>query len=266
MEIRDTFFGPKNVIFHESSLEESPFKSKKIVEIRTHTFICENASRKTMSIKYEFKNQGITNFKISPASSLDLVELEIGGLTFSKYELFKNLKCEVKSSLICDNVFPLLKTHDIRINFETNQTSIITVSYDIVDLTINMDNKRMYSVLTKSEQNAGPYTFNDNTINSISLNSVNRPIRYIYAFLPDDVEDARLIIDNEDYDLVLTYKDNCYFYYFGENICLNVSSINDIRIVVKTKTAHLNFDANVYVICKELIILNNEMANIVFKG
>lgn len=267
MELCNKFFGPKDVIFHESTLGESPFKAKKVVETRTHTFVCENEARKTMTIDYQGKNKGITNFKIGPASSLEFFELEFGGQDFSKYQLFKDLKCEVKVPLICDNnVLPTLKEQEIRIFFQTTQSSIITVSYDIVELTIDMADKAEYLIVTKSERDIWPHKFNNSTLNEISLNSIGLPIRYIYAFLPDDVEDARLILDNVDHNLVLTNKDNYHVYDFGENVSLNVFAVKDIKLVVKTKTSHLNFGANVHVICKKLLILKNEWANVVFRG
>jgi hypothetical protein len=259
-ELHELYYGTQDEAFKDVPVM-SPFKSKKVLETRTHTFYCDPKERKLVKIRYSFKNQGVTNFKITPASSLNYVELEVGGQRFGRCILFTKLHNEVKLDLISDtNVFPILEFHDICIIFETCESASITVSYDIVELETPYDDKTYYSMLIKQEQYTGDELLKDGII---KLN-YNHPIICIYAFLPDDVEDARIILNNTDHNLVLTRKDNYYYYNFGEITTINFSRVDNVKLVVKTTVPHPTFTTDVYAISKQMVMILQNMAGLKF--
>ena len=174
-ELHKQYYGTQDKTFKDIP-DMSPFKSKKVVETKSFIMDCEVNKRKLVKIEYSLENQGITNFKISPSSSLKYLEIEVGGQRFGKYSLFTKLHTDVTPYIISDtNVFPLLKHHDIFIIFETSETCTITVSYDIVELEPSYKKDIQYTVLIKQEQYTGDELFNDDVINSIPLN-YNHPI------------------------------------------------------------------------------------------
>jgi hypothetical protein len=264
-ELHEFYYGAQDKYEH-FKLGNCPFKAGTLIETKTVTFHgLKEGQRSTHCIPSSKSKEprGVTNFSISPSSALETLEFQVGGQRFEKHNLFRELNSDVKIHLLNDNyIFPILEYHDVNIIFEVNCDVSIRLSYDIVEL-VNFDKSKPYELMTIQEQFTGDEKFNDTLVNKISLN-YNHPILRLYAFLPDDVEDARLFLNRLDHNLVLTRKDNYYFIDFGEETSINFSRIDSIKLQVTTKTPHPEFKARVYAINKHLIRIMSGMAGLAF--
>lgn len=270
--LHEFFYGPQDE-YDKLRVSNTPFKREKLLETKTVTFtktFDKLKSPRTYHDLYNCKSfnsddvrKGVTNFKISPSSAIDSLEFIVGGQLFEKHQLFRELNTDPKIFMISgNNVFPILQFHKLTINFETNCDTPITVSYDIVEL-VDYDGKKCSDWMTMQEQFTGTEELKDSLVNKIRIH-FNHPIIRLYAFLPDDVEDARVLLNSQDHNLLLTPKDNYYTIEFGEETSINFSRIDSVEIQVTTKTPHPHFKSRVYGINKCIIRVMSEMAGSAF--
>lgn len=223
-------------------------------ETRTFTFDCSKRSKRYNHTFDGKLNDYYTNFKISPASVLKYLSLEVGGQEFENLKLFRFLGTEPEFyQMSGGRMLPHLLYHDNIIRFETvpTYTGNITVSYDVIT---KDDNEQIYQ-----EQYTGTECLSDSTESNIKLN-YNHPIVKIYAFIEtDDVEDVRIILNDVDHGLILDKneigKDGKQYYSieFGDDTSLNFSKIDKPYIKITTKVPHPEMDANIVAIGKQII-------------
>jgi hypothetical protein len=182
--------------------------------------------------KLDLPNIGYANFKLlSPVSNVLYIELEIGGRLIERPMLYKFLNNEAKFYLMSENrCIPHLENQTIRIFFITHNKEDIAFSYDVVEVSNKSDT---YNYLCNLEQFTGTeelkglrqeHLENGNIKLSCHL-YFNLLINSIYAFLPEDATDVRLILDKVDHNLLFTKEDNYYIFDFG-NTLLNFSNID----------------------------------------
>jgi len=261
-ELHEKFYGNQDK-YMNLKLDSCPFKSIKIKETKKFTIEAKSDKRIIHNISDNLViNDGITNFKISPSTALIYIDFNVGGQHFERNYLFNELNNEAKIYLLSNkSIFPILKYFNLNIFFETKVDTTIIISYDVLEL--QQFNNEVYEWHTIQEQFTDAQEFNDYLINRIQL-SFNHPIIRLYAFLPHDVEDARVLLNDYDHNLVLTSKDNYYTIEFGDETSINFSRISNIELQIKTKTSHPNFKPRIYGINKNVVRIMAGMAKMAF--
>lgn len=216
--------------------------------------------------KSDLPNVGYANFKlISPVSNIVYIELEIGGNLIEKPILYKFLNNQPIFYLMSENrCIPHLDTHTIRIVFNTHNKEDVVFSYDVVEVSNKSDT---YNYLCNLEQFTGTeelkwlskeHLENGNVKLSCNL-YFNLLINHIYAFLPEDATDVRLILDKVDHNLLFTKQDNYYIFDFG-NTLLNFSKIDIPSVSFVCKNINNDSLCTVVAISSNIVsILNGKL-------
>lgn len=81
----------------------------------------------------------------------------------------------------------------------------------------------------------------------------SHPIEKIYAHIStDDVKDVRIMLDDNDYDLVLKKEHNYYIIDFGTHP-INFSRIRKAKLIIVTGASHPGTHVNIFGISKQII-------------
>lgn len=231
--LSELYYGIQNEKIDTLKPVEPTFE--KIYETNTITLTRSASKRAVYKMpKSDVPNIGYANFKlISPSSNLDSIQFEVGGQSIDRPVLYKFLNHEPTLYLMSENrCVPNLESHTISILFDAkNIEEDIVFSYDIVELS---NVSKTYDYIHKMDQYTGEeqlVALKSSVIlenGSIKLKcnlNYNHLINRIYAFLPEDTTDVRLILDGQDYNLVFTKEKNYYIFDFGKSP-LNFSRID----------------------------------------
>ena len=215
--------------------------------------------------KSDLPNVGYANFKlISPVSNILYIELEIGGRLIERPILYKFLNNEPKFYLMSENrCIPHLENQTIRIFFKTHNKEDIAFSYDVVEVSNPL---KEYRYTYKIEQFTGTevlkglslsleYLDNENENGDVKLSCrlyFNHLTNRIYAFLPEDARDVRLILDDVDHNLVFTKQTNYYIFDF-ENTPLNFTRIDNPSVSFVCKNINDDSESSVVAISTNFI-------------
>jgi hypothetical protein len=270
-QLHDTFYGPQDKYDAEALAKmNKPRFDLNVKDTRTFTFYSPPYGSKFVhyiSREYGYKNkegktpysqyacEAYTNFRITPSSAISDISLEVGGQRFERPSLYKFLNKDIEFSEMSNgNALPALANSSNKIIFETNCECQVTISYDVISY-LNPDETT--EVMIHSEQFTGTKTINSKN-SKIKLN-YNHPITEIYAFLPPNTIDARILLNDEDYNLILTKKDNYYHIYFGDETSINFSRV-DVAFLKLTLEDDTEYGVSVVAINKHLIRRMSGMA------
>ena len=261
-DLRNVFWGHQDLSFKAVQDSNDRFRPKpgKVLETKTVTLPIEkhisyylyNAGKDTHT-----PNVAYTNLKFQSTKSVHHVALEVGWQEYNKCQLFNYVEnIPIIDHLTAPNCIPQMGWDSLRITIEFNEpvpNDTITFSYDIVEIE-NPSEKNYYEYLVNTEQFGGDKILDNKTDHHIKL-SFNHPIVRLYAFLPENVVDARLILNGYDYDLVFTKEKgtNYHVLEFGDNTPLNFSRIDLVKLWFTTESPNPEFPVRVHAIAKQLI-------------
>ena len=271
-ELRDLYYGSQDEAFKE--LESYPATSKpkiaKVLETKTVTLPIRRR------VYYEFYKYepdvrkptiAYTNFRfISSITPINEVEFIVGGQRFDKTDLFKFVDdVPIIEILTAPNCLPHLETHSIAIGFDFHEpipNDTFTFAYDIVELESPQD---FYYYLLYQQQFTGEEILDDKT-KQIILLYFNHPMVRLYAFLPENVVDARLLLNGSDHDLVFTKEKGKKYHTleFGKDTTLNFSRIERSVLSFTTDGPNPEFAVRVYGISKQAVHVRGGMAGLQF--
>lgn len=268
-QLSEIYYGIQNEKIDSLKPIEPTFE--KIYETKTIT-LTRSASKRVL---YEMPtsdvpNIGYANFKlISPSYNLDSIQLEVGGQCIDRPALYKFLNNEPKLYLMSENrCVPNLEWHHISIIFDTkNIEEDVVFSYDIVELS---NVSKTYDYIHKMDQYTGEEQLTalkssvvlENGSIKLKCNlNYNHLINRIYAFLPEDTTDVRLILDGQDYNLVFTKEQDYYMFDFGKSP-LNFSRIDYASLTFVCKNITNNSECNVVAVSTNIMrILSGMMGS-----
>lgn len=270
-QLYDLYYGTQDKKFEDmNSGVDGVFVTPQFDEIlETLTFTYES-STDNRKIKHRISNNfrdwiskigcAYANLRITPKSACTAVSMYVGGQRFERHNLFRFQDKDIEVyNLSAGRCFPRLQWHDIDIEIETCVNITITISYDVVLLT-NFTERYVFDIFT--EQYIEPYVLNDTTENTLNC-PYNHPVVRLYAHLPEDTEDARLIINGHDNNLVFTKeKGNMFVLDFEHSI--NFSRIDNSFVKLKTSMPHPDETAHVFAITKHIVITQQGMAGLMF--
>ena len=236
---------------------DSPPNGKKFHHILSFPYGFKNEKDETPYSQYE--GEAYSNFKITPSSAISDISLEVGGQRFERLHLYKFLNKDIHFNEMSNEIaLPALKHHSNDIHFETNCECQVTISYDVV--THLNPNETTHNMIY-SEQ----FTFTETITSKYSKIKLlyEHPIIEIYAFLPPNTIDARILINGHDYNLILTKKDNYHHILFGDETSINFSCIDNpvFQLILEDDC---KYDVNIVAIYKSLIRRLGGMARLVY--
>ncbi len=250
-----------------------PKYDKSSVETRTFTF---NITNEDKLISHEITcndiEEGYTNLKITPAENLEKIDLLIGGQRLERNKLFRKLKTDPTFFQMSNGkILPALELHTNEIILYPTVEGTYTISYDVLkNSDENFTFAKKYNDCTNKNyrhtENAERYYQEQNFNKIIKLDgnrkfevkniNFNHPIVMIYVFITPnpEIEDIRLILDDIDYGLVATKKEDYYCFYFGDKNSINFSRIQYPTLSVTLKEElDIEFDVDIYGIGKQII-------------
>ena len=253
------YWGGQDVVFETLDKHSNKPKIGKLRETKTVTLPISHCLYYTLysvdTHKYE-PNVGYTNFNIhSSMKSIHSVELHVGGQQFGQSYLFKYVENIPVIDLLNEpKCLPQLEKHNIAIRIDFNEpvpNDTITFSYDIVEIE---NPQKSYEYLLCQEQYTGGEILGDETQKLIRLHFNNAIVR-LYAFLPENTVDARLILNNDDHDLIFTKVKgtNYHILEFGYYTTLNFSRIDNTSVWITTKTPNPEFPVHIHAISKQIV-------------
>lgn len=165
---------------------------------------------------YDFplsKNRGITNFKIlSDTSNIESIQLIIDDLVLvEQLYLYNFLKTDIQFDTLSNSRCLPTDKFSIKINGHTYNNDTITFSYDVVELS-ETNNEYLFN----REEWHGTEILDNSLEHKIRLNFWR--IEKLYAFLPENTVDARIIVDDKDNNIILTKENNYYIFNNKDNI------------------------------------------------
>ena len=267
-QLYDLYYGTQDKKFEEIAGSFVTPQFDEILETRTFTYESSADNRKIKHrISDNFRDSlgwAYANLRITPTSACTAVSLYVGGQRFQRHNLFRfqNKDIEVYD-LSAGRCFPRLQWHDIDLEIETcaDTSQTITISYDVVLLT-NYTERYVFDIFT--EQYIEPYILSDTNENTLNC-PYNHPVVRLYAYLPEDTEDARLLINDIDNNLVFTKESehpNMFVLEFEYSI--NFSRIDRSCVKLKTSKPHPNETAHVFAITKHIALTQQGMAGMMF--
>jgi hypothetical protein len=255
-ELHDATYGAEDKAYNES-LTNYNIPRFNLTPIATHTtsfYSPPNGGKFSHTLRIpEYTNNvpgtGYANFKITPFPAISDIRLEAGNAIIDRRWLYKFLNRDIEFYEMSNGrALPAMRYQDYVIYFETNSECEVKISYDIVTH-INPDENIFNQSLVYGEQciDRLPVT---NKFSNIRI-PFNHPIVEIYAFLPPNTVDARILINDKDHNLILTKKGNFHHIWFGDETSINFSRIdnptlqltlmNDVKCTVNIVAIHKNF-------------------------
>lgn len=202
-----------------------------------------------------------TNFKITPSSVISDIWLTIGERVVDRRYLYKFLHRDIEFyEMTNGQAIPAIMYHESDICFETNCACEITISYDIVTHE-NPDPSKCSENIIYLEQCTGPVHI-ASRFTEISL-PFNHPVIEIYAFLPQNTIDARILIDDKDHNLILTKQGGSHHIWFGHETSINFSRISSAKLQLTTQDESKSI-VHVVAVYKNIIRRMNGMCGIAF--
>ena len=271
-DLRGVYWGAQDTAFEKLDARLKP-KIGKLLETKTVTLPIKSRLYYEFYDTYNFDDNSehdfrtaYTNFKIhSSTQSIHCVEFIIGGQRIDRTYLFKYVEnIPIIDLLNAPNCLPHLEKHSIGILIEFNDpvpNDTITFSYDIVEIENPL---KSYEYLLYQEQFIDEEVLGDETQKLIKL-YFNHPIVKLYAFLPENTVDARLILDGVDYGLVFTKeKGNDYHTLEFGDTPLNFSRIEKPLVWLTTETPNPEFPVRVYAISRQIVRCKDGRAGLMF--
>jgi hypothetical protein len=268
--LSEIYYGVQNEKIDSLKPIEPTFE--KIYETKTITLTRDVSKR----VLYEMPtsdvpNIGYANFKlISPSYNLDSIQFEVGGQRIDTPALYKFLNHEPKLYLMSENrCVPNLEWHHISILFDTKNIEDVVFSYDIVEVS---NPSKFYEYFCKVDQYTGEeqLTALKSSVvlenGSIKLKcdlNYNHLINRIYAFLPEDTTDVRLILDGQDYNLVFTKEQDYYMFDFGKTP-LNFSRIDHACVSFVCKNVTTDSVCNIVAVSTNIMRIMSGMMGSAF--
>lgn len=274
-ELHDRFYGAQDKYDTKALAKcNQPRYNFNVKETRTFTYDSPYKRKKfrhTLSLPYDFvneegkkpnsqyKGEAYTNFKITPSSAIYDISLEVGGQKFNRPVLSKFLNKDIEINEMSNgHALPALGHHTNDIFFETDCEGQVTISYDVIT---HENPDEVSESMVYGEQFTGTETITSK-FSKIHL-PYNHPIVEIYAFLPPNTIDARILLDGEDHNLVLTKKDNYYHIEFGNETSINFSRIDRPVLQLKLEEDG-HYEVNVVGIYKSIVRRMSGMAGLAF--
>ena len=265
-QLYELYYGTQDKKFEEMDGTFVTPQFVEILEARTFTYESTAENRKIKHrISDNFRDPlgwAYANLRITPNSACTAVSLCVGGQRFQRHNLFRFQDKDIEVyDLSAGRCFPRLQWHDIDLEIETCTDTTITISYDVVLLT-NYTERYVFDIFT--EQYIEPYILNDTTENTLNC-PYNHPVVRLYAYLPEDTEDARLIINGHDNNLVFTKEtEHTKMFVLDFEYSINFSRIDTSVLKLKTSTPHPDKTAHVFAITKHIALIQQGMAGLMF--
>ncbi len=199
-------------------------------------------------------NDAFTNFKITPSSAVIGIDLVMGGWLVERLCLYKHLNKEIEFSLMKGGrAIRAMQFHETSVIFTA--TADVTISYDIVtplEKPDDMTEAVFYQENTDSNTMCEQYSGN-----RIDL-PYYLPMVKLYAFLPEYIDSARIILDGVDHDLLMTKEEDGlgrrYVFDFGDETAVNIGLVKQAYIMVsKTDPTNVKFAGRTVIITKNVL-------------
>ena len=236
---------------------------------------CVPGPRYTHTLPACENHEGFTNLRITPATALESVELEIGGERIDMLRRFSHFGTEPEFYIMSgERCIPRLHYHLIRINIRLKGNALearghksFTLSYDTVNL--KQPQPAWYRQKILIEQSIEE-ELNHDLIQRIPL-KFNNPVIRIDAFLPDNIEYAKLQLTRH-HDLYLKKEGwgkkgaeggHLYFIDFGEKDSVNFSRLDHPVLEIKLKAANPGFNLHIFSVAKNIIAFMAGMAGFI---
>jgi hypothetical protein len=202
-----------------------------------------------------------TNFKITPSSAISDIWITIGERVMDRRYLYKFLHRDIEFyEMTNGQALPANVYHENDIYFETNCECEITISYDIVTHE-NPDFNACSENIIYLEQCTDPIPIT-RRFTEISL-PFNHPVIEIYAFLPQNTIDARILINDKDHNLILTKQGDYHHIWFGHETSINFSRISSAKLQLTTQD-ECKCIVHVVAVHKNIIRRMNGMCGLAF--
>lgn len=265
-KLHDKYYGAQDVYTEKVIKGLSNFKHTSAVK-ETRKVSCMTSQKEFRHTlcppTKENINEAYTNFRISPSGFVEECALIIGDTLVERRRLFRFLRTEpVFHMMSGDRAVPALGYHASEIHVKTLVDGEFTLEYDVV-ATENYD--RAEEGLVLQEQSVTELLDTKNCVTEISLSTIAHPVVQLFAHISDleNIQEVRLLLDDADYDLVLTKKWNYYLIEFAEGQTINFSRVKKpvIRITTeKPQTA----EVNIFCISKNILRKMSGMAGMAY--
>ena len=269
-KLHNKYFGAQDVYNIEKVNTLSNFKHNgNVEETRTFTYNVSSNDRHfrhTISFGNNLDNKNInesyTNFKINPAGFIDEIILKIGESQIEKINHFKFLKSEPILYLMSgDRGIPLLQYHTNELHIKTLVGGTFTISYDVV--TSDYYNLSQEGLIYQEQWSGKKYL--ENKLDTHIKLDFYHPVIKLYAHISsDDIQDIRLLLDDIDYNLILTKEYNYYSIEFGDKNSINFSRINKAVLKITTNNIKEKTEVNIFCISKNILRKMAGMAGIAY--
>lgn len=202
-------------------------------------------------------------FSAHPPESVKRIRLEIGGQCIEQNSRFKYLGMLPEFYLMSNGrAIPHLSEHQVHFIVDLTDDAVgeVTLSYE--RLAIEGNHTPHYEILYYNEH-ANHYVVKPGK-NEIKMELKHPVVEILLYVSTDNINDIRILLDDNDYGLLLTKKGN--YYTFSFNPSLNFSRIEKaiLQITIDDNASNDSYDVVLLSIEKRILQINNGACSVVF--